>query len=136
MDGKRVDDVNTHPQFKPLIDIRARIYDLQHEAEFQDLMTFEEDGERFPVGNQIPLEEAHWQAKRKAVDIVMKDIGGVVTRVGDETVGEMWSLADGADVLNEIDPRFAENINSISDSLFRTIRFMCRPIPTRKETGH
>ena len=67
MDGKRVDDVNTHPQFTPLIDIRARIYDLQHEAEFQDLMTFEEDGERFPVGNQIPLEEAHWQAKRKAV---------------------------------------------------------------------
>ncbi len=111
MDGKRVLDVVTHPQFKPLIDIRARIYDLQHEAEFQDLMTFEEDGERFPVGNQIPLEEAHWQAKRKAVDIVMKDIGGVVTRVGDETVGEMWSLADGADVLNEIDPRFADNIN-------------------------
>ena len=34
MDGKRVDDVTTHPQFKPLIDIRARIYDLQHEAEF------------------------------------------------------------------------------------------------------
>ncbi len=111
MDGKRVLDVATHPQFKPLIDIRARIYDLQHEAEFQDLMTFKEDGERFPVGNQIPLEEAHWQAKRKAVDIVMKDIGGVVTRVGDETVGEMWSLADGADVLNEIDPRFADNIN-------------------------
>ena len=25
----------------------------------------------------------------------MHDIGGVVTRVGDETVGEMWSLCDG-----------------------------------------
>ena len=40
----------------------------------------------------------------------MHDIGGVVTRVGDETVGEMWSLCDGQDVLNEVDPRFAENI--------------------------
>ncbi len=40
----------------------------------------------------------------------MDDIGGVVTRVGDETVGEMWSLYDGKDVLNEVDPRFAENI--------------------------
>jgi 4-hydroxyphenylacetate 3-monooxygenase len=38
------------------------------------------------------------------------DNGGVVTRVGDETVGEMWSLADGKRVLNEIDPRFSENI--------------------------
>ena len=40
----------------------------------------------------------------------MDDIGGVVTRVGDETVGEMWSLYDGQDVLNEIDPTFSENI--------------------------
>ena len=41
------------------------------------------------------------------------DIGGVVTRVGDETVGEMWSLFDGRDVLNRIDPRFAENIRAL-----------------------
>jgi 4-hydroxyphenylacetate 3-monooxygenase len=33
-----------------------------------------------------------------------------VTRVGDETVGEMWSLYDGRNVLNEIDPRFGDNI--------------------------
>ncbi len=31
-------------------------------------------------------------------------------RVGDETVGEMWSLYDGRDVLNEVDPQFSKNI--------------------------
>ena len=31
MDGVRVDDVTVHPMFKPLVDIRARIYDMQHE---------------------------------------------------------------------------------------------------------
>ena len=36
---------------------------------------------------------------------MLDDVGGIVTRVGDETVGEMWSLYDGQDVLNEIDPR-------------------------------
>ena len=36
----------------------------------------------------------------------MDEMGGVVTRVGDETVGEMWSLYDGQDMLNEVDPRF------------------------------
>ena len=40
----------------------------------------------------------------------MDDVGGVVIRVGDETVGEMWSLYDGQDVLNEVDPQFSENI--------------------------
>ncbi len=92
MDGQRVEDVTTHPKFKPMIDIRSRIYDLQHDKASQPTMTFERDGELFPVGNQIPREEAHWHAKRKAVDTVLRDIGGVVTRVGDETVGEMWSL--------------------------------------------
>jgi 4-hydroxyphenylacetate 3-monooxygenase len=42
----------------------------------------------------------------------MEEIGGVVTRVGDETVGEMWSLYDGQDVLNEVDPQFARNIET------------------------
>ena len=35
-----------------------------------------------------------------------------MTRVGDETVGEMWSLFDGTDVLNEVDPQFAKNIET------------------------
>ena len=41
---------------------------------------------------------------------MLDDVGGVVIRVGDETVGEMWSLYDGQDVLNEVDPQFSENI--------------------------
>jgi 4-hydroxyphenylacetate 3-monooxygenase len=73
-------------------------------------MTFEENGERSPIGLKLPYTPKDWEDKRKAVDAVTWDIGGVVTRVGDETVGEMWSLWDGKDILNEIDPRFAENI--------------------------
>ena len=30
IDGERVRDLASHPMFKPLIDIRARIYDMQH----------------------------------------------------------------------------------------------------------
>jgi 4-hydroxyphenylacetate 3-monooxygenase len=110
MNGERIKDVTRHPAFKPLVDIRARIYDMQHEAATRDIMTYEEDGERFPIGLRLPFEKKDWDDKRRAVDTVMNDIGGVVTRVGDETIGEMWSLWDGKDILNEIDPRFAENI--------------------------
>ncbi|NKB64734.1 MAG: 4-hydroxyphenylacetate 3-hydroxylase [Gammaproteobacteria bacterium] len=110
MDGKRVEDVTTHPGFRSIVDIRARIYDMAHDPKTSDVMCYEENGEKHPVGLQLPREARNWKAKRLAVDTVMKDIGGVVTRVGDETIGEMWSLWDGADILNEIDPRFAENI--------------------------
>src|SRR3954470_571695 len=112
INGERVDDVTVHPAFKPVVDVRARIYDMAHDPATQGVMTTVDPvtGERFAIGLQLPSTREDWQAKRRAVDAVMDDIGGVVTRVGDETVGEMWSLFDGQDVLNEIDPTFGENI--------------------------
>jgi 4-hydroxyphenylacetate 3-monooxygenase len=110
INGERVKDVTRHPMFKPAVDIRARIYDMQHEAAHREVMTYEEMGERFAIGNRLPRAQKDWTDKRRAVDTVMYEVGGVVTRVGDETVGEMWSLWDGKDILNEIDPRFAANI--------------------------
>ena len=112
MNGERVDDVTTHPMFKPLVDVRARVYDMQHDPETRDFMTYQDEGanEQCAIGLKLPYTQEDWAAKRKSVDAVMWDIGGVVTRIGDETIGEMWSLWDGKDILNEVDPRFAENI--------------------------
>jgi len=110
INGERVKDVTTHRLMKPVVDIRARIYDMQHDERTQAATTYEEDGERYAIGLRLPYEKKDWQDKRDAVDLQMHDIGGIVTRVGDETIGEMWSLWDGKDILNEIDPRFAENI--------------------------
>ena len=110
INGERVRDVTTHPSFKPLVDIRARIYDMAHDPATRDVMTVEADGETNAIGNALPYSQDDWWAKRRATDAVLEDIGGVVTRVGDETVGEMWSLYDGQDVLNEVDPQFARNI--------------------------
>lgn len=112
IDGERVDDVPTHPAFKPIIDIRARIYDLAHEPETQDVMSYvdEETGERCPVGAKPPKTKQDWYDKKTAVETVLSDVGGVVTRVGDETFGEMWSLFDGKEVLDKINPQFSENI--------------------------
>ena len=93
MNGERVKDVTRHPMFKPLVDIRARIYDMAHDSETADVMTVEQDGEVNAVGNALPYTQEDWWAKRRATDTVLETIGGVVTRVGDETVGEMcmWS---------------------------------------------
>jgi 4-hydroxyphenylacetate 3-monooxygenase len=112
MCGERVADVTTHPMFKPLVDVRARIYDMAHEEATRDVMTYAdpETGERNAIGLRLPHTREDWEDKRRAVDAIMDDVGGVVIRVGDETVGEMWSLYDGQDVLNEVDPQFSENI--------------------------
>lgn len=112
VNGQKVADVPTHPMFKPLVDIRARMYDLQHEAATRDLLSYEVDGERNAIANKLPHTQQDWWDKRRATDVLLEDCAGVVTRVGDETVGEMWSLFDGQDVLNEVDPKFSQNIRS------------------------
>lgn len=111
IDGERVNDVTTHPAFKPIVDIRARMYDLAHEDATRDAFTYVEDNQRNTIFYKLPHEQKDWHDKWKAVDILLNDVGGVVTRVGDETVGEMWSLYDGRDVLAEISPDFAGNID-------------------------
>jgi 4-hydroxyphenylacetate 3-monooxygenase len=112
INGERVNDVTTHPMFKPIVDIRARIYDMAHEKATQGVMSYVDaiTGERNAIGLKLPYTQQDWHDKRLAVDTVLDDVGGIATRVGDETIGEMWSLYDGKDVLNEVDPRFAENI--------------------------
>src|SRR5438128_5599171 len=110
IDGERVADVTAHPAFRPIVDAKARMYDMAHEPAHAATMVFAEAGEPFSILLRPPTEQAHWHEKWRALDAYFNDIGGVVTRVGDETVGEMWSLLDVRDVLNEIDPRFADNI--------------------------
>ena len=113
VNGERVNDVPSHPMFKPIVDV-ARIH-IRHGTRIrvtQDVMTYtdSDSGERHAIANKLPYDRQDWNDKRTAADHVMRSIRGVVTRVGDETVGEMWSLFDGQDVLNEVDPRFSENI--------------------------
>ena len=110
--GEKVADVTTHPAFKPIINVRARIYDMAHEESSRKVMTYADDesGEHCCIANRLPRSIEDWRDKECAVDAVLQDIGGVVIRVGDETIGEMWSLYDGQEVLNEIDPQFSDNI--------------------------
>ncbi|WP_455355715.1 4-hydroxyphenylacetate 3-hydroxylase family protein [Streptomyces sp. SYSU K217416] len=112
INGEKVPDVTAHPAFRPLVDIRARIYDMAHDPATRDVMTYRdpETGEVNAVQQKPPTTREDWDAKRAATDAVLSDVGGVVTRVGDETIGEVWSLIDGQDVLNKINPTYSANV--------------------------
>ncbi len=81
VNGERVRDVPAHPMFKPLVDIRARIYDMQHDPATAPAMTCVQDGEINAVGNKLPYTQQDWWDKRRATDTLLETIGGVVTRV-------------------------------------------------------
>ncbi|MDX6572577.1 MAG: 4-hydroxyphenylacetate 3-monooxygenase, partial [Gaiellales bacterium] len=68
MSGERVRDVTAHPQFKPLVDARARIYDMAHEDATRDVVSYlAEDGERNAISTQLPRTREDWAAKQRMV---------------------------------------------------------------------
>ena len=48
INGEKVKDVTTHPSFKPIVDVRARIYDMAHEDKTRDLMSYVEPDSNEP----------------------------------------------------------------------------------------
>lgn len=111
VNAERVKDVPTHPLFRPLVDIRACLFDMADEPAHRDTMPQVKDGEINAVGNALPYTQDDRWAKRRATD------GVLVTRAGDETVGENSSLFDGQDVLNEVEPQCARNIENHMSSV-------------------
>ena len=120
IDGERVRDVPNHAAFKPMVDVRARIYDMAHEDKYRDTMTVAApDGERCSVSWQPPRSKEDLRAKRAWVDAVMEDIEGVAFRLGDETIGAVWSLLDGKDVLDTVTSDYTANIERHVERAFR-----------------
>ena len=86
INGERVEDVPTHPAFKPIVDARARIYDMAHEEKYRDIMSYAVDGgdggnERNCMAYRPPKNQQDWHDKRRAVNAVMWDLGGVVMQL-------------------------------------------------------
>lgn len=54
MNGERVKDVTAHPMFKPLVDIRARMYDMAHDPATCDVMTVTQGSEVNAIGSSLP----------------------------------------------------------------------------------
>jgi len=67
IDGKRVDDVTTHPAFRDMIHEAARIYDLQHSPKYRDEMTFtdSESGVRTSISWMLPRSAEDLKKKRR-----------------------------------------------------------------------
>lgn len=122
INGERVADVTRHPMFKPVVDLRARWYDMQHEAKYRSILLKESEGkESVSTIMALPRTQQDWHDKYDAVNLLMDTSGGIVDRYGEP--GELWSLHDGEAILSELDPRFSKNIRAhidrvIHDDLF------------------
>lgn len=123
--GEKVEDVTKHPALKPMVDAVARIYDMHHEAEFQDLMTYElPEGGRGARTYQIPTTREELALRRLMTAAVLDTICPTMDRFGDETVTSLFVLANRKALLDKYDPRFSEAARGWLHRLQRENLFM------------
>ena len=97
INGERVADVTTHPQFKPLVDIRARIFDMQHEEAHRDLMTVTQDGERNALGSALPYSLDTYILRRITPRLyaIITSFGPVIAAIfGALVLGESFTIVE------------------------------------------
>ena len=98
IDGKRVDDVTTHPAFRNAVQSSASLYDFQAQPENLELMTFETDsGRRVNRAWQKPRNYAEMVERRCALTVWAEQHYGFMGRSPDHVasalLGQVMGLA-------------------------------------------
>jgi 4-hydroxyphenylacetate 3-monooxygenase len=66
INGGRVADVTCHPSFRPIVSLRARLYDAAREARHSEAMSYVDkaNGERCNRALKLPRTQQDWHDKR------------------------------------------------------------------------
>ncbi len=102
------------PAFSNLIESYAALYDLQHEPELVETMTYVSptSGDRVGVGFLQPASAEDIVRRREMMKVWADWSHGMLGRTGDYCNAMVMAMAGAADWFAEPDPRFGENIRA------------------------
>ncbi|MDX1747922.1 MAG: 4-hydroxyphenylacetate 3-hydroxylase N-terminal domain-containing protein, partial [Halobacteriales archaeon] len=106
------DDVTTHPATREMIHTQAELFDLQHDPDLQDQLTYESptSGELVPIFYKLPETREDLEARRNASKIFHEYTCGFGGRASDFLASGMAGLAISADVFDAEGHQHGENV--------------------------
>jgi 4-hydroxyphenylacetate 3-monooxygenase len=128
IDGKRVDDVTTHPAFRNAVAAAASLYDFQAAPENREWMTFECPA---PGGYrrvhrcwQFPASYDELVARRKALSAWAEVSCGFLGRAPDHVASALVGQVIGIDVFRRHGAKRAEALLSYFDEMSRNDHYL------------
>jgi 4-hydroxyphenylacetate 3-monooxygenase oxygenase component len=109
---ERVQDVTTHPLFRPAIESLARLYDMQHEAAYQDVLTYRSPTSGQPVGVSflIPRTRDDLARRRRMIKTWSDATYGMMGRSADFLNTMVMAWAAKSDYFTQQSPACAERV--------------------------
>lgn len=110
--GERAQDVATHPAFANGIKSIAKLYDMQHDPEYQDILTYISPitDERVGMSFLPPKSTEDLVRRRKAIRVWADATHGLMGRSPDFLNTTLMVFASNPDYFNRCDPRFGRNV--------------------------
>lgn len=115
LDGKRVDDVTTHPAFKNVVQSMARLYDIQYEKPDKMLYTSPTTGDKVGKSFMVPTTVEELIERREAIMEWQNFTHGLMGRSPDYLNADVMVMGPAAKFFAEGDPSFAENAKKYSE---------------------
>jgi 4-hydroxyphenylacetate 3-monooxygenase len=105
-------DVSKHPQFRSVAHSIAHLYDVQHDPELEDMMTFVSptSGERVGTSFLQPTSHEDLEKRHRMMKTWADYSGGMLGRTPDYLNSDLMALASASKFFSRKDPRFGENI--------------------------
>ncbi|MGE8035238.1 4-hydroxyphenylacetate 3-monooxygenase, oxygenase component [Lysinibacillus sp. NPDC093692] len=113
IDGKRVEGkISEHPAFKGVMKTQAELYDLQHDPDKKDYMTYVSPttGERVGTSFIQPKTKEELVTRRKMMQEWAKYNGGMMGRSPDYINVGMMAYGSAAEMFGKQDSIYAENM--------------------------
>src|SRR5688572_24738561 len=111
LDGERVRDVTAHPALGNTARTIARLYDMQHDPAYQDVLTVVgPDGDRMGASFLLPRSAEDLIRRREMVYTWAIATCGMMGRSPDFLNVNLAAYAAAKDYFAAVDPRFGENI--------------------------
>ncbi len=112
LDGKRVEDVTTHPRLAPFAQAMAAIFDLQHDPANRDLLTMPSPitGDRVSLAYHPPRSVDDLRRQREMLELLQRLHGGVLGRCPQYTTLVLLGLYNQRARIDQLNPEFAGNV--------------------------
>ena len=110
--GERVGDVTAHAAFVRPMQAIARLYDMQHDPRYRDVLTYRSPSSDAPVGTAFMMAHTLEDLRKRhaAFQLWAEATFGMMGRSPDFLNTTVMAFAEAADVFGRLGDRYAENI--------------------------
>ncbi|SVC29762.1 uncharacterized protein METZ01_LOCUS282616, partial [marine metagenome] len=107
---EKIEDVTTHPAFMRAAQTVAHLYDIKHEVKNQEILTYEESGERYSTWFLRAKSRDDLRSRMKAHKMIADQTCGMMGRSMDHVSSFVTGMATNPSVFDTEEYQFADNI--------------------------